>query len=494
MAINIDDELTDPRRNYLNMLVNNAAPFFEAESNRSWDLSSNNKAVYEALDTLQLKELMRELGVNLQQLSDSVDWEKFEKDMEKWGANMEEWGNKMENWGEQFESKYNQYNQKSMGDEDPQIHAIKVQGSGDVRISQVQDRFSLGRSDKNTSNYNIVNGTLVLIGSSNYEVALQQLDEIIMSSSGDVFGRGIISGKNLHITVMGSGDLWMTADYDTIYVRMSGSGDVTLHGQCNVLYAEMSGSGDLKARQLNCAETHINSTGSGEALMDDSQKVLSYSYPHERKQTHKTLLLDANWNGFEAGLNMFFKTPPDVVNSNNGAQGMEIRPLRSWYFGFNIADVGIAFNRKHTAGIFTGVGIGWNNFSWNNDVKIEFDNDNVVYTLVPIEEDKIVKNSKFGTLFLQVPLMFEVRPVRHMYIDAGVTGGLRIAQWNRVKFADGTQVKRYYGASINQFKLDASFRIGSDYIGFFANYALLPLFDTGNAKVHPINFGFSITF
>ncbi len=374
------------------------------------------------------------------------------------------------------------------------ITAIQVQGSGDVRISQSQNQFSLVRSNKATSYYEVVNGTLVLSGSSNYEVDLQQLDEIIMRSSGDVFGRGTIHGCNLHITVMGSGDLWMTADYDTIFVKMSGSGDVTLKGNCKMLYAEMSGSGDLRAQQLHCTKTQINSTGSGEAWTNGSHNVLYSSYHRERTQTHKGLLFDASWNGFEAGLNMFLKTPPDVVNVNNGAQGMETRPLRSWYFGFNIADVGVAFNKKHTAGIFTGVGIGWNNFSWNNDIKIEYDPDIVVYTLVPIDEDKIVKNSKYGALFLQVPLMVEVHPTRYMYIDAGVTGGLRIAQWNRVKFADGTQVKRYYAANINQFKLDASLRIGSEYIGFFANYALLPLFETSSAKVHPINFGFSITF
>ena len=53
-----------------------------------------------------LPELMRELGVNLQQLSDSVDWEKFERDMERWGDAMERWGRKMEKWGERFDDKH----------------------------------------------------------------------------------------------------------------------------------------------------------------------------------------------------------------------------------------------------------------------------------------------------------------------------------------------------------------------------------------------------
>ncbi len=348
MAINTDDELTDPKRNFLNGLVNNAAPFFEAESNRSWDPSFNVKAGYEPLDTLQFKELMRELGVNLQQLSDSVDWEKFEQDMEKWGADMEEWGRKMEKWGDRFEKKYG--------------------------------------------------------GNHEYH-------------------------------------------YDYQY-------------------------------------------NSPESRKDEPEKPESKGKRPEKKN----LLFDANWNGFEAGLNMLFNMPVGTASTNNGAQGLGLRPLRSWYFGFNIADVGIAFSKRHIVGLFTGVGIGWNNFSWNNDITVEYNPENVVYTIVPIDPNRVVKNTKNGTLFLQVPLMFEIRPTRKMYIDAGVTGGLRIAQWNRVKFADGSQVKNYYSAKVNQFKLDASLRVGGRNMGFFANYALLPLFDMSDAKVHPVSFGFSINF
>ena len=434
----------------------------------------------------ELPGLMQELGVYLQHLTDSVHWDSFEEDMEKWGQEMEEWGRKMERWGEQFEGSFDSPSSlKSSGNPDDPVRSIRIGGSGDVRIKQSQDGFSLSCDDKAPRRQPYMeNGILILGGSSDYEVAIPQLDEIIMSSSGDVMGSGLIKGDNLNLVVSGSGDMKLDVDYDTIRVLMSGSGDVTLMGQCKMIYADIYGSGDLKIQQLVFGESHINSTGSGEAWVNKSGNVKSYHQNKTSRPIHRSLLMDPHWNGFEAGLNMLFDAP----------QEMELRPLRSWYFSFNIADVGIAFDRRHTVGLFTGIGLGWNNFSWNNPVTVEYNPDHEEYVVEPIESDMVVKNTKHGVLFLQAPLMFEVRPTRHMYIDAGVTGGLRIAQWNRVKLEDGTQDKHYYGSSINRFKLDASLRVGGNDVGFFANYALLPLFTTGDTEVHPVSFGFSIDF
>ena len=432
----------------------------------------------------QFSERMRELGMSLQYLSDSVDWQSFEKDMEKWGEEMEEWGRKMEQWGSEFEKKFDMPdNYRPEKKDDTPVRVIRVLGSGDVVIGQTPGLFSLKKEGKIVSDYRAESKMLLLSTSDDYEVEISQLENIQLLSSGDVICKNTIKGDYINVYNSGSGDMVMKLDYDTIHVVLNGSGDIILQGRCNVLQATLLGSGDLNVDGLNVVKSNV------------VEKSSSKGYKSKgRRSEKKNLLFDASWNGFEAGLNMLFNTPADVTNANNGAQGMEIKPLRSWYFGFNIADVGIAFNRKHTAGVFTGVGIGWNNFSWNNDVTIEYDPDNVVYTLVPIDTDKIVKTSKYGALFLQVPLMVEVRPTRNMYIDAGVTGGLRFAQWNRVKLADGSQFKRYSAASINQFKLDASFRIGYDFLGFFANYSLLPIFDFPNSKVHPFTFGFSINF
>ena len=350
MAFNLDDSSD---KESLQNMVKEAEPFFEAVTCRSGSLNrtASVESSYEAPDTLQLNELMRELGENLQMLSDSVDWKQFERDMEKWGADMEEWGRKMEKWADRYERKMEKW------------------------------------EDKHGWNY----------------------------------------------------------DY------------------------------------------HFEYNNNRPEEKNDGSK--------DNRPEKKNLLLDAHWNGFEAGLNMLFNTKVSAVEPY-GDISLALRPLRSWYFGFSIADVGIAFNRKHTAGLFTGVGIGWNNFSWKNPVVTAEDPETGIISNVPLPSDVQTKKSKLGLLYLQVPLMIELRPSRELYIDLGVTGGLRFAAWSKVKYIDNSKVTTYLnGEFLNRFKLDASLRIGGNDLGFFANYALIPIY-RGNAleNTHPLSFGFSINF
>ena len=100
-------------------------------------------------DMSELPELMRELGVTLEKLSDSVDWKKFERDMERWGDAMERWGRKIEQWGERYEKKHGETNRFEFPEKkDAQVRSVQVVGSGDVRIEQAPGRFSVRCGDK----------------------------------------------------------------------------------------------------------------------------------------------------------------------------------------------------------------------------------------------------------------------------------------------------------------------------------------------------------
>ena len=174
---------------------------------------------------------------------------------------------------------------------------------------------------------------------------------------------------------------------------------------------------------------------------------------------------------------------------------LELRPMRSWVFNFNIADVGIALNRNHTVGIFTGVGLGWNNYSFANPIRLFKGNDDLEYSLIDESVEGRMKKSKLGVIYVQAPLMLEVRPTHSFFVAAGVTGGLRIDTWTKVKFMDRYKEKTHSDYYVNLLKLDATLRAGSNDMGFFASYNLLPLFVKGKAPdVHTFNIGFSLLF
>ena len=210
----------------------------------------------------QFSERMRELGMNLQHLSDSVDWKNFEKDMEKWGSDMEEWGRKMEQWGAEFEKKYDMHSYSPTKNDDSQVRVIRVMGSGDVVISQTPGCFSLKKEGKVVNDYRAESELLLLSGSDDYEVEVSQLENIQLLSSADVVSKGTIKGDYINIYNSGSGDMVMELDYDTVHVLLNGSGDIILRGRCNVLQATVLGSGDLRVDGLNVAESNFVETSS----------------------------------------------------------------------------------------------------------------------------------------------------------------------------------------------------------------------------------------
>ena len=302
-------------------------------------------------DMRSLSELMYELGVNLERLTDSVDWDSFGEDMERWGESMEEWGRHMEEWGDQMERKME--------------NGEKPRGRGD--------------------------------------------------------------------------------------------------------------------------KPHY-----GPQPGDRPEGPKGHQPMEEPKP--KTLLFDPHWGGFDAGLNMLLG-PGSAANFEGEYLFLEQRPLKSWVFNFNLADVGIAFSRSHVAGLYTGIGLGWNNFSLNNPVRLLKGENGIEGEWIDESVEGRVKKSKLGVLYVQAPLMLEVRPTRNFYIAAGVIGGVRIDSWTKIKFRDGYKEKHHGDYYVYPLKLDATLRAGGNDMGFFATFDLLPQFDGRNSPLsHTVSFGFSLLF
>lgn len=208
----------------------------------------------------------------------------------------------------------------------------------------------------------------------------------------------------------------------------------------------------------------------------------------------KSLLLDPHWGGVDFGLNMLFG-PGTSANFEGDYSFLELKPLKSWVFNFNIADVGIAFDRKHTAGLYTGIGLGWNNYSFSNPVRLIKTEDGLVGEWIDETVEGAVRKSKLGVLYVQAPLMLEVRPTRGFFFAAGVVGGVRVDSWTMVKFADRYKEKIHGNYYLNPVKLDVAMRAGGNDLGFFASFNLLPEFvEPKGPTAHAFNVGFTMIF
>ena len=116
------------------------------------------------------------------------------------------------------------------------VNTVVVNATGDVTIRQ-SDQYVVAwdANHKWHANYNMADTAVYLDGTADFDVTLLELNHLTLLSSGDVISAGVLKGKDLSLTVTGTGDVKLDLDYDKVCVRILGTGDVELGGRCNTL-------------------------------------------------------------------------------------------------------------------------------------------------------------------------------------------------------------------------------------------------------------------
>lgn len=206
-----------------------------------------------------------------------------------------------------------------------------------------------------------------------------------------------------------------------------------------------------------------------------------------------------HWGGIDFGATMLMNSgfkasfPNDPIWEND--------PAKSFYWNINVMDH--RFNiYKEYVGITTGFGINWTQIGIKNDYLL-FEKSSTSDSLYYIADsvNHYSKNKLRGT-YLQIPLLLELNTDadedHSFYLATGVIGGVRVGsaiiqKIDRDNFDNKQKIKGVYG--LNPFKLDATLRMGYGSWGIFANYALIPLFDTDKtSEVYPLTFGLTMNF
>lgn len=238
-------------------------------------------------------------------------------------------------------------------------------------------------------------------------------------------------------------------------------------------------------------------------IVDDSDSTkVATEDPEDDGEPSKSEL--TFWAGIDLGVNVLMDKNQNTSFSGDD-EWLNTDPSRSLSCSFNIFEEKIRLVKDYV-GITTGLGITYNSYGLNDDVRLISNSDSTFGFLADREAPDSLggftsfSKNKLRTTYLRVPLLLEFNtsrdPDRTFHVAGGVIGGLRIGSINKVKYEeDGKKVKQRTKDDFNfsPFTLDATVRVGYKNYTLFANYGLTPLFEDGKGpEVYPVTVGLTV--
>ncbi len=224
-----------------------------------------------------------------------------------------------------------------------------------------------------------------------------------------------------------------------------------------------------------------------EGIFTDGKEYERYTVNHTvdwglsllgKKKKHKRYRVNPHWQGLGWG----FTTVTDGKNFND-INGITLKTERSNEFFINIDEIAFPLYKNHFM-IYTGFGVSWKNFHFDNNTHLVEEND--ITTLQPAPAGIVYKKSRLRVFSVNAPLAFEFQQRlghRHsLYISAGIVAGVNLFRSQKVKYenAEGKTIKKYNkGFNVSRFSFEFMGQIGLDNVGIFVKYSPMSLFEQG---------------
>ena len=157
----------------------------------------------------------------------------------------------------------------------PAVHAITLQGSLDVELTQGTDQSVEVEGQANLVGLVetvVKDGHWTIRTSECYNtdkpflvrLRVRSMDRLSVQGSGDVKSTGTFVANAFDLDVQGSGDIKMNVQGGAVKATVQGSGAVKLSGTCDALQSSVQGSGDVKASELTATKVTAEVMGSGD--------------------------------------------------------------------------------------------------------------------------------------------------------------------------------------------------------------------------------------
>lgn len=213
------------------------------------------------------------------------------------------------------------------------------------------------------------------------------------------------------------------------------------------------------------------------------------------------------WMGVDVGLTGFMSQPDYKPQPQGDYTFMKLNIARSWRVGLNIWEAKFRFNKKRTINLLTGMGVDWNNYSFEDKIILrETDDFGPALPGTPglshyNPAATNVLRSRLQSTYFNVPFMVNFRTFRtfknkkQFNFTLGVVGGLRIASNFRHTFIqDGDRIRevRKDDFLLRRFKLDAEIRMRWYVISLYGRVSLLKAFNDAGPTLFPWSAGIHI--
>jgi len=160
---------------------------------------------------------------------------------------------------------------------------VHVSSGIDAEVSQGEFFVEL-EADGNLHEYITVEreGDMLVIGSERnirraesklVRVSLPELDELRISSAGDIEGKTDFECDDLEISISSAGDLDIGVNARLIDISISSSGDCDIYGETEKLKARLSSAGDLEACDLKAEVVDVKVSSAGDACVMATKEI-----------------------------------------------------------------------------------------------------------------------------------------------------------------------------------------------------------------------------
>ncbi|MCF8233485.1 MAG: DUF2807 domain-containing protein [Bacteroidales bacterium] len=249
--------------------------------------------------------------------------------------------------------------------------------------------------------------------------------------------------------------------------------------------------------------------GNHKIIVDDWGNV-TYNRKHKTK-------FNGHWAGVDLGVTGYL-TPDNDMDFGEQYDYLDLNLAKSIKVGINFFELNASLSKNQKWGILTGMGYEFNNYRFDNNVMITPDSSRIAgfYSSgISMRKSKLVAN------YLQVPVLLEFQTNRHsnsnsFHLTAGAVFGLRVTSHTKRYFEEqnknyelldpvsrepvlyaespnNSKVKEWDDFHLNPFRVDATIRIGWDWINLFGTYSLTTLFrENKGPELYPFTVGLTL--